>query len=113
MQRTGGILAIVGGVLGLLAAVVTVFLRDYSAEIDPANAGASVTLGWISLVLTVVTIVLGVLALRRKEQIYGILVVVSALLAAILGRGFVAVGVAVAIIGGILVVVAAQQSAKG
>lgn len=46
MIKTGGILAIIAGLLGLLAGFVTLFLGGLGSAFSASGAGAVVSFGW-------------------------------------------------------------------
>ena len=110
MQKAGGIIALIAGIFGTIAAVVTLFIGGLGSAFDAEGADTVVGLGYGGVLFSFLTIVLGAIALGAKGTMPGILLIVSAVLGAVLGGTLVAVFMALAAIGGIIAVVGARQA---
>ncbi len=112
MKKAGGIIGLVAGIFGVIAAVVTLFFGGVAGAMEAEEAGTVVGLGWGGLAFSFLTIVLGAVALGARSMVPGILLMVCAVAGAILGGTIVAVVMVLALIGGILATLGARSEAK-
>lgn len=111
MKTAGGIIAIVGGVFGVGAAIATLFAGGVGAALDAEGANTVIGLGWLGLLFSFLTIIFGAVAIGVKRRLPGILLVISAIIGAIAGGTFVAICMALVIVGGILAIAGGGQKA--
>lgn len=111
MKKAGGIVALIAGVFGVIAAGVTLFTGGIGAVFDAEGADTVIGLGWGGVAFSFLTIVLGAVAMGAKNRIPGILLIVCAVAGAILGGTIVAIFMALAVIGGILAVIPPKETA--
>ena len=109
MRTAGGIIALVAGIFGVIAAIVTLFVGGVAGAFEAEGAGTVVGLGWGGVFFSFLTIVLGAVAIGVNRKVPGILLIASAIAGAILGGTFVAVFMALALIGGILAILGARK----
>ena len=109
MKKAGGIITIIAGIFAVFAAGFTLFVGGVGSAFNAEDAGTVVGLGWGGVAFSFLTIVLGAVAIGAKSKIPGVLVIVCAIGGAILGGTIVAVFMALALIGGILVVVTPSE----
>ena len=109
MRKAGGIVALIAGIFGVIAALVTLFIGGVAGAFEAEGAGTVVGLGWGGVFFSFTTVVLGAVAIGVNRKVPGILLIVSAIAGAILGGTFVAVFMALALIGGILAVIGARK----
>lgn len=102
MRKAGGIIALIAGIFGFIAAIVTLFLGGIGGAVGSDGAGTVVGLGWGGIVFSFLTIILGAVAMGAKGRVPGVLLIVAAIAGAILGGTLVAVCMALALIGGLL-----------
>lgn len=102
MRKAGGIIALVAGIFGVVAALVTLFVGGIGTAFEAEGATTVANLGWGGIAFSFLTIVLGAIAIGAKGRLVGTLLCLSSLAGAILGGTFVAVFMALALIGGIL-----------
>lgn len=112
MQKAGGIIAIIAGVFGTIAAGITLLLGGVASALGGEGADTVVGLGWGGVAFSFATIVLGAIALGAKGRVPGILLIVSALFGVVLGGTLVAVFMVLALVGGILAVVGTKKSTR-
>lgn len=112
MGKTGGIIGIIAGVLGVLAALFTLFVGGVGAAFSAGGAGTVVGLGWGGVLFSLLTIVYGGIALAKPKPA-GAGLLLSALGGIVLGGTFVAVFMALALVGGGLAVLAPAATASG
>ncbi len=112
MQKSGGIIALVAGIFGALAAIVTLFFGGLGSAFDAEGANTVVGLGWGGMLFSFLTIVLGAVAMGAKGMVPGILLMVAAVLGAVLGGTMVAVFMILSLVGGIIATIGARQNAK-
>ena len=112
MRVAGGIVAIISGVFGTIAAGFTLFLGGVASAFEAEGSGTVVGLGWGGVTFSFAVIILGAIATATKSRIPGVLLVFCALAGAVLGGTFVAVFMALALVGGILVVIGGGETPK-
>ncbi len=105
MRKAGGVIALIAGIFGIIAAGATLFLGGLGSALNSEGASTVVGLGWGGIVFSFITIILGAIALGVASRIPGVLLIICALAGAILGGTLVAVFMVLALIGGILVTI--------
>lgn len=111
MQKAGGIIALIAGILALFAAGATLIFGGLGSAFEAEGADTVVSLGWGGVLFSFTTIILGVVSIWAKGRAAGILLIVSAVLGAILGGTLVAIFMVLALIGGIMAILGAGKSA--
>ncbi len=109
MKKAGGIIALIAGIFAVFAAGFTLFVGGVGSAFNAEDAGTVVGLGWGGVAFSFLTIVLGAIAMGAKGKIPGALIIICAIGGAIFGGTIVAVFMALALIGGILAVVASSE----
>jgi uncharacterized protein YecT (DUF1311 family) len=107
MGKAGGIIGIVAGVFGVIAAIITLFVGGLGSAFKANGASTVIGLGWGGIAFSFLVIVFGAVAFSRPKGA-GIGLIVSSIAGAILGGTLVAVVMALALLGGILAVVGAK-----
>ena len=102
MRKAGGVIAIIAGIFGVMAAIVTLFVGGVGSAFHANNAGMVVGLGWGGVLFSFSTIVLGALCIAVQSPIVGLLLIACSICGIVLGGTFVAVFMALALIGGLL-----------
>jgi hypothetical protein len=102
MRKAGGIIALIAGILGVLAAIVTLLIGGIGSTFEAAEADVVVSLGWGGIVFSFATIVLGAVGMNSRSRWPGVLIALAAVVGAVLGGTFVAVFLALALVGGLL-----------
>ncbi|MGB7815371.1 MAG: hypothetical protein WBL28_03365 [Methylotenera sp.] len=103
MGKSGGIIAIIAGILGLLPAALTLMLGGLGAAFQADRANSVIAFGWGGIFFCFLTIVFGAIAINEKNsKMPGILIVISSILGAIYGGKLVAVLMVLAFVGGML-----------
>lgn len=111
MRKAGGIIALIAGIFGTLAAIFTLLIGGLGAAFEAEGASTIVGLGWGGVAFSFLTIVFGAIAIGANSKIPGILLIVSAILGAILGGTLVAIFMVLALIGGVLATLGARKKA--
>lgn len=110
MIKTGGILAIIAGVLGLLAGFVTLFLGGLGSAFSASGFGDVVSLGWGGILFSLLVVIYGSIAISKpKPGATGI--ILSAILGIALGGSLVAILMILALIGGIMAAIGKPKEA--
>lgn len=112
MKKAGGIIGLVAGIFGVIAAVATLFFGGLGAAVETEGAQTVVGLGWGGLAFSFVTIVFGAVAMGARSMVPGILMIICAVAGAVLGGTIVAIAMVLALIGGILATIGARSQAK-
>jgi hypothetical protein len=105
MKKAGGIIALIAGIFGVIAAIVTLFVGGVGAAFGGEGADTVIGLGWGGIAFSFLTIILGAISIGAKGKVPGILLIICAIAGAILGGTFVAIFMVLALIGGILTVI--------
>lgn len=102
MNKAGGIIALIAGLFGTGAALVTLSVGGIGSALEADEADLVVTLGWLGLLAAFLTIVLGAVAMATTSKVPGILIIVLAIVGAFAGGTLVAICMALALLGGIV-----------
>ncbi|GAB9242114.1 hypothetical protein [Bradyrhizobium diazoefficiens] len=111
MRKAGGIIALVAGIFGVLAAGFTLLVGGVGSAFKADNAQMVVGLGWGGVVFSFIVIVLGAVAMGSNSRIPGMLLVIASIAGAILGGTFVAIFMLLAFVGGVLAAIPASRAA--
>jgi hypothetical protein len=112
MQKAGGIVALIAGVFGVVAAILTLLVGGVGSAFDANGASTVVGLGWGGIIFSFLCIVLGAICIGAKSKVPGIFLLCSAAGGAVLGGTLVAVFMALAFIGGILATFGATSTSE-
>ena len=108
MQKAGGIIALVAGILGVMAAFFTLLLGGMAGAFDARGAAG---LEWGGVAFSSATIILGAVAIRANSRVPGALIMICAVIGAILSGTFVALFMVLAFIGGLLATIGVKKVA--
>ena len=112
MRKAGGIVALIAGIFGVLAAGFTLFTGGVGAALEAEGADTVLAFGWGGLLFAFLTIVLGAVAMGAKGRVPGALLIVCAIAGAFLGGTIVAIFMALAAVGGLLAVIPPRQTTQ-
>lgn len=120
MKKTAGIIALIGGIFGFIAAVFTLFAGGFvsglenmgSDATDKSASSAIIQFGWLGIVSAFGTIIFGALTMSTKKIIIPIILLVLAILGGIFGGTFVAVCMVLCVVGGILGIIGVRSENK-
>lgn len=110
MKKAGGIVALIAGIFGVIAALVTLGVGGLGGAFHAEGAGTIIGLGWVGVVFSFLVIILGAITMGAKSKTPGGLLIVCAIAGAILGGTLVAIFMVLALIGGILAMVGAKKA---
>lgn len=108
MSKAGGIIGIIAGIFGFIAAIVTLFVGGLGSAFEADGANTVVSLGWGGVLFSFLAIIFGAVVIARPKGA-GIGLIIVSILGAILGGTLVAIAMALSLIGGILAVVGANN----
>ncbi|WP_200870547.1 hypothetical protein [Methylobacter tundripaludum] len=111
MNKAGGIISIIAGVFGVIAAVTTLFVGGMGAAFKADDASKVIEFGWLGVLSSFLVIVFGALAFYRPK-FSGVALIISSLLGVVFGGTLVAICMLLSIIGGILVFFGKQESKR-
>ena len=103
VRKTGGVIAVVAGGVGVVAAFLTLFIGEVGTKLEVLDAETSETaivVGGYSILLSLVVTGLGAATIASKGKLCSVLLVIASLAAAMLCGLLVAVFMALAAIGG-------------
>lgn len=112
MQKAGGIVALVAGIFGVMAAFFTLMVGGMASAFEAEGASTVVGLGWGGVLFSFLTIILGAVAISAKTRTPGALLIISSVLGAVLGGTFVALFMVLAFIGGLLATIGVKKVAS-
>ncbi len=107
MKRASGIVGLIGGILGFLAAVFTLFTGGLVGALEGATGGGDagstiVQFGWLGILAAFLTIIFSSLMFNAKSKLMPVLLLASSVIGAIFGGTFVAVCMVLCFIAGII-----------
>ena len=102
MQKSGGIIALVGGIFGTIAAIVTLFIGGVASAVEAEGASLVVTLGWVGGLAAFLSIIIGAVAMSAKSRTPGILLILCAILGMVFGGSMVAICMILTLAGGVM-----------
>ncbi len=111
MSKAGGILGIIGGIFGIIAAIATLFMGGLGAALEADGAKQMIGFGWGGVLFSFGSIVFGAVAFAKPKGA-GLGLIVTSLAGAVFGGTFVAVCMALSLIGGILAVAGRKKTAE-
>lgn len=85
MRKAGGIIALIAGIFGILAAGITLMVGGVGSAFKADNADLVVGLGWGGVGFSFVVIVLGALSVTSSSRIPGMLLILASIMGAVLG----------------------------
>jgi hypothetical protein len=109
MNKAGGIVAMVAGVFGVVAAILTLGVGGLGSALNADHAGFIIGLGWGGIVFSFLVIVFGAVALSGSMAA-GVSLIVCSVLGAVLGGTLVAVFMALSFIGGIVCLIGSRET---
>ena len=102
MVKAGGIIALVAGVFGILAAVATLIIGGIGDAVDADRAETAIALGWGGMLASFIVIVLGAALITTARRWLAVTLLVVSVAGAVVGGTFVAVFMGLSALGGIL-----------
>ena len=102
MKKSGGIIDLIGGVFGTIAAIATLFIGGVGAALEADGGTTVVTMGWIGGLAAFLSIIIGGVAMASKGKVPGILLIICAVSGAIFGGTIVAICMILTLAGGIM-----------
>tara|TARA_B100000795_G_C22787270_1_gene435203 strand:- start:1020 stop:1397 length:378 start_codon:yes stop_codon:yes gene_type:complete len=115
MKKSGGIIAIIAGVLATFAAIITLFfgaaasvlesLEEVSDVTGGAAGGMVVAMGWLGLLAAIAIIVLGAMSMNAENRKPGVALIIVSVVGTVVSGGLTMWFTIIAILGGILATV--------
>ena len=109
MQKAGGIVGLVAGVFGVIAAIVTLLIGGVAAGFEAEEATTVIGLGWGGVLFSFLAIVLGAVALGAKSKVPGALLMVCSAAGVFLGGTLVAIFMGLSFVGGLLATIGTKK----
>jgi hypothetical protein len=99
MQKAGGIIGLVAGIFGVLAAMVILLIGGIGTSIGGQGAQTVIGLGWGGVLFSFLIIIFGAISMSARSKIPGAFLTLSSIAGAILGGTLVAIFMALAFVG--------------
>ncbi len=109
MSKAGGIIGLIAGIFGFIAAVSTLFFGGLGAALEAEGANSVIGLGWGGIFFSFLVIICAAVVFSRPKGA-GIALITSSILGAVLGGTLVACCMALSLVGGILAVLGARKT---
>lgn len=109
MKTAGGIVALIGGLFGVVMAFVTLGVGGLGGAFGGEGAQTVIGLGWAGVFLTFGIIAFAVASMFAKSIIPAIAVIVLALITTIAGGTLVAIFMVLALVGGIMALIGVRR----
>jgi hypothetical protein len=111
MKIAAGIISIISGVFGIIAALATLALGGAASAFGGNGASTVVGLGWGGILFSFLVIIFGSICIGAKNRIPATLLTISAVLGIFLGGTFVALFMILGLVGGILALIGTKKKA--
>jgi len=111
MDKAGGIIALIAGVLGIVAGFFTLFVGGIGSAFEAQEADSILDLAWIGIATSMLAVVGGGISLARPRG-GGMAVVFVSVVGIVYGGSLVAICLALALIGGSLAVLAPAKTGE-
>jgi len=105
LRKAGGIIGLIAGIFGVIAAVTTLLVGGIGSAFEAEGANQVVGLGWGGILFSFLAIVFGAITMGSKGRIPGLILLVVSIAGAILGGTLVAIVMGLSAIGGLLAVI--------
>ena len=109
MKKSGGILAIISGILGIFATIATGVFGGFVVAIGGEKGDIVGTMFLAGSFFSLVSIVLGTICMNAKRKIAGVLLVISSFGGIFSGGLIVAVFMLMSLFGGILSIIGTKK----
>ena len=109
MQKAGGIIALIAGILGTIAAGITLLMGGL-VSMGKDGDTTVIALGWGGVVFSFLVIILGAVAMGSNSRVPGALILVSSIAGAILGGTLVAIFMMLSGVGGVLAMIGVRKN---
>jgi hypothetical protein len=110
MVKAGGVIGLIAGVFGFIAAIATLFMGGIGTVFNEREGMQIIGLGWGGIICSFLVIIFSAVSFA-KAKAGGICLIISSIAGAILGGGFVAVCLVLSLVGGILILIGSRNSA--
>ena len=104
MDKAGGIIALIAGVLGIVAGFFTLFLGGIGSAFEAKEAESILNLAWVGIAAAMLVVIGGGVSLARPRG-GGMVAVFASVVGIVYGGSLVAICLALGLIGGCLAVV--------
>ena len=106
MRKGGGIIAVVAGSIGVIAAFMTLLFGGIGSALEAEGANTVIGLGWGGVASSFVVIGLGAAVIAARSKMPAVFLAIVAVLGAIVGGTLVAIFMALALVGAVLALLA-------
>lgn len=111
MDKAGGIIALIAGVLGIVAGFFTLFVGGIGSAFEAQEADSILNLAWVGIAAAMLVVIGGGVSLARPRG-GGMAVVFVSVVGIVYGGSLVAICLALALIGGSLAVLAPPKTGE-
>lgn len=112
MSKAGGIIAAIGALLGVFAALVTLGIGGFGGAFKAESANTVIGLGWAGLFLCFLILIFGVVAIFNSSKVIAVSIIFLSLVTIVAGGTLVAIFMALSLLGGILVLIGVNKESK-
>jgi uncharacterized protein YecT (DUF1311 family) len=105
MRVAGGVIGLIAGIFGFIAAIFTLFVGGLGAAFEADGGEVVVALGWGGVFFSFLVIIFSGISLGVRRRWPGFMLILSSIGGAILGGTFVAVLMVLSLVGGLLAIV--------
>ena len=111
MDKAGGIIALIAGVLGIVAGFFTLFVGGIGSAFEAKEADSILNLAWVGIAAAMLVVIGGGVSLARPRG-GGMVAVFAAVVGIVYGGSLVAICLALGLIGGSLAVLAPSKTGE-
>jgi hypothetical protein len=111
MDKAGGIIALIAGVLGIVAGFFTLFVGGIGSAFEAKEADSILNLAWVGIAAAMLVVIGGGVSLAKPRS-GGMAVVFASVVGIVYGGSLVAICLALALIGGSIAVLAPPKTGE-
>jgi hypothetical protein len=111
MDKAGGIIALIAGVLGIVAGFFTLFVGGIGSAFEAKEAESILNLAWVGIAAAMLVVIGGGVSLAKPRS-GGMAVVFASVVGIVYGGSLVAICLALALIGGSIAVLAPLKTGE-
>lgn len=111
MDKAGGIIALIAGVLGIVAGFFTLFVGGIGSAFEAKEADSILNLAWVGIAVAMLVVIGGGVSLAKARS-GGMAVVFASVVGIVYGGSLVAICLALALIGGSIAVLAPPKTSE-
>ncbi len=112
MKKAGGIIAIIAGVFGVVAAISTLLIGGVGSALGGDGATMVIGLGWGGILFSFIAIITGAICIGAHGKAPSVILIIASVCGIVLGGTFVAVFMVLSLVAGVLALLGVSRELK-